>query len=99
MTSRRHIDRLYWDDWNRGHIAKHAVLPEEAEEVVTGNPIVSETYKQRLQLIGPTLAGRLLTVVAGPVPNQPDVYYVFSARPASRKERQSFQKQEGGSNT
>ena len=61
------------------------------------NSIVRETYKQRLLLIGPTLPGRLLTVVAGPVSNQPDVYYVFSARPASREERQYFQHQEGGS--
>jgi hypothetical protein len=27
MTGRLRIDRLYWDDWNREHIAKHAVLP------------------------------------------------------------------------
>jgi hypothetical protein len=59
MTSRPTIDRLHWDDWNRDHIAKHAVLPEEAEEVIAGLPSVNETYKQRLQLVGPTLAGRI----------------------------------------
>jgi uncharacterized DUF497 family protein len=98
MTGRLRIDRLYWDDWNREHIAKHAVLPEEAEEVVAGFPIVSETYKQRLQLIGLTLAGRMLSVVAGPVPDEPSFYYVFSARPASRKERRFYAQQKGNSN-
>ena len=93
--NRRRIDRLYWDDWNREHIAKHGVVPEEAEEVVAGVPNVRETYKQRLQLIGPTLAGRMLTVIAGAVPNQPGVYYTFSARPASRKERKLYEQQEG----
>ena len=46
MTSRVHIDRLHWDDWNRSHIAKHAVLPEEAEEVAADMPIASKTYEQ-----------------------------------------------------
>ena len=75
MSSRLHVERLHWDEWNRDHIAKHAVLPEEAAEVVAGDPLVRETYKQRLPLIGPTLAGRMLTVVLVPVPGQSDVYY------------------------
>jgi hypothetical protein len=37
MTSRLSIDWLHWDDWNRDHIAKHAVLPEEVEEVIAGS--------------------------------------------------------------
>jgi uncharacterized DUF497 family protein len=92
--TRRPIARLFWDDWNREHIAKHGVLPREAEEVVAGAPKVRETYKQRLQLVGPTFARRMLTVIAGGVPNQPGVYYVFSARPASRKERKFYDQQE-----
>jgi uncharacterized DUF497 family protein len=97
MSSRPSIDRLHWDDWNRDHIAKHTVLPEEAEEVVAGLPGVNETYKQRLQLVGPTLAGRMLSIVVGAVPNWPGVYYVFSARPASRKERGMYKQTIGGS--
>jgi uncharacterized DUF497 family protein len=73
------------------------VLPEEAEEVVAGEPTIRETYKQRLQLVGPTLAGRMLSIVVGPVPDQPGVYYVFSARPASRKERGAYAQEKGGS--
>lgn len=44
MTDRVRIDLLVWDAWNRDHIAKHAVLPEEAEEVVASDAVVRETY-------------------------------------------------------
>ncbi len=97
MVGRPSLDRLHWDDWNRDHIAKHAVLPEEVEEVIAGLPTVSETYKQRLQLVGPTLAGRVLSIVVGAVPSRPGIYYVFSARPASRKERGMYEQSKGGS--
>jgi uncharacterized DUF497 family protein len=90
VTNRLHIARLVWDDWNRNHITKHAVAPSEVYEVVAGTPMVRETYKLRLQIIGPTLAGRMLSIVVGSVPGQLDSYYVFSARPASRQERRSY---------
>lgn len=64
------IDHLHWDDWNRDHITKHRVSPEKAEEVVAAEPVVRATYKGRFQLIGPTLAGRMMTVIVGPAPNQ-----------------------------
>lgn len=63
--------------------------------MAVADPIVRATYKGRFQLIGPTLAGRMLTVIVGPVPDQPDVYYVFSARPASRQERHYYEQQKG----
>ncbi len=97
MTSRLHIAHLVWDEWNRDHIAKHGVLPEEVEEVIIGELAVHGTYKQRLQLVGPTLSGRMLSIVIGLVLTQPDVYYVFSARPASRKERGEYYQQKGDS--
>ena len=97
MIGRPSLDRLRWDDWNREHIAKHGVLPEEVEEVIAGLPTVRETYKQRLQLVGPTLAGRMLSIVVDAVPGRPSIYYVFSARPASRKERGMYERTKGGS--
>ncbi len=96
MPSRPHIAHLYWDDWNRDHLGKHAVSPQEAEEVVAGEPISRQSYKQRLAVTGPTIAGRLLTVIVGAVPNQPGTFYVFSARPASRRERGEYHEQKGG---
>ena len=99
MDARPHIHHLDWDDWNRDHIAKHAVAPEEAEAVIAGDSLVRSSYKSRLVFTGPTFSGRMLTVVAGPVPDQADVYYVFSARPASREERAAYQQQKGGSSS
>jgi uncharacterized DUF497 family protein len=98
MKNRLHINRLVWDEWNREHVANHQVLPEEAEEVAAATPTVRESYKQRYQLIGPTLSGRMVSVIVGPVPEQQDVYYVFSASPASRAERRIYDDfQKGGS--
>jgi uncharacterized DUF497 family protein len=91
------IDCLVWDDWNRDHIAKHAVMPEEAEEVIASDAVIRQTYKQRLHMIGPTLAGRIPAVVAGPVPDRPGTWYIFSARPASRKERAAYPLAKGDS--
>jgi uncharacterized DUF497 family protein len=95
MAMRPYVDRLAWDDWNRDHIAKHAVLPEEAEEAVAGNSIFRAGYKRRFVVTGPTVAGRMLTVVIGEDPSQPRVYYVFSARPASREERADYRQEKG----
>ena len=99
MTERRRKpDRvdLEWDDWNREHIAKHDVTQQDVEEVVAGDPAVRETYKNRLQLIGPTRTGSVLAVIVGPVPGTSGRYYTFSARPASRSERRFYQEQRGG---
>ena len=68
MLSHVRIECLIWDDWNRDHITKHGVLPDEAEEVIGGAPVVWETYKSRLQIVGPTTAGRVLSIVVGQVP-------------------------------
>src|SRR5688500_2238452 len=92
-----HVDHLVWDSWNRRHLTMHGVAPDEVEQVIAGDPTVRATYKNRLQLVGSTAAGRMLSVVIGPVPAQPDVYFVFSARPASRKERAADALQKGGS--
>lgn len=97
MASRPNIDHLVWDDWNRAHIARHGVLPEEAEEVIAADSIYRESYKDRLAVTGSTVAGRMLTIVVGPVPHEPTTFYAFSARPASRRERREYHQQKGGS--
>ncbi|MDQ3655170.1 MAG: BrnT family toxin [Chloroflexota bacterium] len=84
------IDALEWDDWNRDHIAKHDVSPEEVEEMLATAPVFRRTYKQRFQLLGPTLAGRMLSVIVGANPERHAIFYVFSARPASRSERRIY---------
>jgi uncharacterized DUF497 family protein len=98
VARRINIDRLECHDWNREHIAKHAVVPGEVEEVVASSHHTRATYKARYQLLGYTLSGRMLSVIVGPVPGKDDVWYVFSARPASRKERRLYAALTGGSN-
>ncbi len=92
MMDRPRIEFLVWDEWNRDHIQKHAVTPDEAAEVVFGAPVVHSSSKGRLLFTGPSAGGRFLTVVAGPVPNNVAAYYVFSARPASRRERSGYER-------
>jgi len=31
------VEGLIWDEWNKDHIAKHNVTPEEVEKFVTEN--------------------------------------------------------------
>jgi uncharacterized DUF497 family protein len=62
-------DELFdWDDANILHFAEHNVSPEEAEEVLLGDPLEmgfdwSELGESRWSYIGETLRGRVLQVV------------------------------------
>ena len=55
-----------WDSANVGHIAKHSVAPEEAEEVILGDPLdigfdVVEG-EERWSYLGETNDGRILWI-------------------------------------
>ena len=92
------ILRLIWDDWNIAHIARHAVVPEEVEQVCQGLPMFSETYGDRLRVVGPTRRRRMLTIILAP--KEAGFYYPVTARPASRKERRRYQELlKGGEST
>jgi len=56
-----------WDEANVGHLARHSVLPEEAEQVILNDPVdlgleIFEREERYLNL-GSTLQGRVLLVV------------------------------------
>lgn len=91
------IRRLIWDAWNVAYIARHAVLPEDVEQVCHGDFIVRPTYGERLLVIGPTPAGRVLAAVLDPEGAEGS-YYVVTARPADRKERALYRREQGGKN-
>lgn len=61
-------DALFdWDAANIGHIAEHDVTPEEAEEVVLGDPLevgfeTSAAEEDRWIYVGDTNQGRILQV-------------------------------------
>lgn len=90
------IDAFDCDHWNREHLIKHGVTETEVEESVTGDAIFRASYKNRLAATGPTLDGRVLTVIIGESPHQRHLWYVFSARPASRQVRLEYMAAKGG---
>ena len=56
-----------WDESNIGHVARHTVLPEEAEQVILNNPVdlgmeIVEGEERYVNL-GATAQGRVLLVV------------------------------------
>jgi uncharacterized DUF497 family protein len=57
-----------WNQANIAHIARHDVLPHEAEEAYNSNPLyldyLIEDGEERHHEIGETLAGRILVVVS-----------------------------------
>ena len=57
-----------WDEANIAHIAEHHVVPHEAEEVITSDPLdVNYSIRNgetRIRQVGETSAGRILAVVS-----------------------------------
>ncbi len=87
------IRRLIWDDWNISHIARHAITPDDVEEVCQGNYLVRQTYQGRFMVIGPNAAGNLLSVVLAL--EGEGTYYVVTARPSAKKERSIYRETKG----
>jgi len=79
------IRRVIWDDANIGHVARHGVSQDEAEDVCYGDALPLRTRRGRYLLIGRTDAGRLLSVFITPRGRQ--AYYVITARDANEVER------------
>ena len=77
-----------WDAGNIDHIARHNILPEEAEQVVENDPFDIARYlrngEERLNQVGETDAGRVLVVVT--IQRGEDTR-VVTAHPADRDMR------------
>ena len=60
--------RFDWDEANLGHIARHNVVPEEAQQVLANDPLeLGSRYvdgEERFRSVGPTNGGRWLLVVS-----------------------------------
>jgi uncharacterized DUF497 family protein len=57
-----------WDTHNRGHLGRHNVRPEEAEQALRGDILdldykVTEEGEPRWTAIGRTIGGRILVIV------------------------------------
>lgn len=78
------VTHLIWDDWNREHIARHAVTLDEVEEVCHRQHRVVESYRNRIVIIGKTNDERKLVIVLSPEdrdlrPYEVGIYYVITA--------------------
>jgi uncharacterized protein len=89
------IQSLMWETKNISHIARHNVIPEEVDEVCYGNHVVRQSKFGRLFIIGPTLAGRMLTVIIEH--RHRDTFYPVTARDATEKEIKKYKAAIGGS--
>jgi len=62
----KHVTGFEWDKSNIGHIAKHKVTPEEAEDAffdkenILDDDLKHSTIEKRFIIIGKTSKGRLL---------------------------------------
>jgi uncharacterized DUF497 family protein len=92
------VERLDWDDWKIEHISRHRVSQEDVENACYSAPVLfKQSYKDHLVILESALDGRILAVIIGAVPHEPNgVYYVFTARPADRTERRFFHQARGG---
>lgn len=87
-----------WDEANVAHIARHAVSPAEAEQVLSDPArIASQSYSKggelRAAVTGLTYDERLLTVIVTMRPAKR--LRVVTARLASKREREQYQEAEG----
>lgn len=77
-----------WDAGNIDHIALHDISPEEAEQVLENDPIDFPGYirngEERINHLGETDAGRILTVV---ITRRGKSIRVVTAHPADRDMR------------
>jgi uncharacterized DUF497 family protein len=83
-----------WDAGDIDHLAKHGVLPEEAEQVIENGPLEIERQirgsESRTLHLGETLAHRVLFVV---VTRRGEELRVVTAFPAGRQSRRFYASQ------
>ena len=78
------VKELVWDDWNREHLTKHNISPEEIKEVYKGNYQTIESYRKRILIVGKTKTGRNIAVVLSPEDRNlqlygEGIYYIITA--------------------
>ncbi|HUX44351.1 MAG TPA: BrnT family toxin [Terracidiphilus sp.] len=81
-----------WDGANIGHIAEHDVKPDEAEEVLLGDPLdfafqPEEGSEERWAYLGETNTGRILQVV---ITLRSEKIRVVTAYDASKHEKRLY---------
>jgi len=87
------IEEILWPTGRVDHIGRHAVTPEEFEEVCFGNPLVlrsrSAGANPVYHVLGQTIAGRHLLCIL--IRFRDGKGYPVTARPMTERERQRYQ--------
>ena len=88
------IKKILWDEGNIAHIARHDVLPSEVEEALEVDRVEWEAYKKRIFIVGPTKAGRMLTVILEPKIGT-GIYKPITAYDASKTSIRAYTRETG----
>ena len=86
------IEKISWDEETVSHITRHAVSPEEVEEVLFNeddNPIILKGKEGKYLAFGQTQSGRYLLVVWV---NHYKKTGIITARDLTKKEKQFYRK-------
>ena len=89
-----------WDEHNIGHIAEHDVAPEEAEQVVLGDPLElgfnpDANGEERWTYLGETNHGRILQVI---ITMRGEKIRVVTAYDAERQDKRLYLETKAGWN-
>lgn len=81
-----------WNEWNVEHIARHGVVPDEAEYVVgyTKRPWPQALGHGKFIAVGQAAGGRYLQVTY--VLDPDDTVFVIHARPLTDNEKRRFRR-------
>lgn len=85
------VDSFEWDVGNNGHIARHRVTQDEAEEVFDARPYMMRSRDGRYVAIGQTASGRYLFCVFERTAQAGQIR-IITARDAERSERRLFKR-------
>lgn len=89
------VKKLIWDSWNVRHIARHHVLPEEAEAVCHGNSVILRgQQKGRLLLIGSIEENHMISIVLESKGH--GIYYPVTAYDSDLKDIALYKRLKGG---
>jgi len=81
-----------WNEWNVEHIARHGVMPDEAEYVVrtAKNPFPRKIEEDKWLVWGRGRGDRFLQVIY--VLDEDRTVYVIHARPLEDREKRRFRR-------
>jgi uncharacterized DUF497 family protein len=81
-----------WDAANTGHIARHQITPEEAEQIIQDEPLdlgrQIRNGERRTLHLGETNSGRVLIIV---ITERAELLRVVTAYPADRQDRAFYE--------